>query len=333
MTGKTKYSLQEMTNISFSGFFLEISNETIQQINSLCSKLGSTGIIPINRVFKKKNRSVPIALLTSTHTSSNIPLHKKRRGRESIETEEWSALRTFKTTKITSKSGVELELDNIRLLFNKLSEKTFVDVREKTLDKLGNILQEYSDEEDISKMGEAIYDLLSSNKMISKTNADLYAEILSMYPAFRQIFDTKLATIIEQYMDILYIDANVDYDGFCNMNKVNEKRKAVTLFLVNLAKNGFIEKQEIIKLLQILLQRLLNMIVEPDKRNEVDELTENIAILCVKEFIHTVKDNTEYYIDGEPIYTVVKRLAKSKSKDYLSLSNKAIFKFMDLADV
>jgi hypothetical protein len=272
-------------------------------------------------------------LVPSIYTGSNIHLHKKRRGKESVEVEEWSALRTFKTTKINSKSGIELELDNIRLLFNKLSEKTFADVREKTLHKLGLILQEYSEEEDILKIGEIIYDLLSSNKMISKINAELYADILNIYPPLRELFDKKVVSIMEQYIDIVYVDANIDYDGFCNMNKVNEKRKAVTLFLVHLAKNGFIEKREIMRLLQRLLQRLLNMIVEPDKRNEVDELTENIAILFVKDFLHEVENNAEYYINGEAIYTVVKRMAKSKSKDYLSLSNKAIFKFMDLADV
>jgi hypothetical protein len=80
-----------------------------------------------------------------------------------------------------------------------------------------------------------------------------------------------------------------------------------------------------------------NMIRIADRKNEVDELTENIAILFNKDIIDEVEDESdepeEFYINGQSIIESVNSLAKSKAKDYPSLSNKAIFKFMDLVEM
>ena len=40
-----------------------------------------------------------------------------------------------------------------------------------------------------------------------------------------------------------------------------------------------------------------------------------------------------YIIEGFTINEIVKKIANSKVKDYKSLSNKALFKFMDLIDM
>jgi hypothetical protein len=142
---------------------------------------------------------------------------------------------------------------------------------------------------------------------------------------------------MEQYSDIRYIDSEKDYDGFCDMNKKNEKRRSVTSFLMNLANNGFITKEGVVKLLKQLLDIVCNIIDTPEKKNEVDELTENIAILFNKDMIEEVEedisDSEELYINGQTIVEIVNHLAKSKAKDHPSLSTKAIFKFMDLIDM
>jgi hypothetical protein len=72
-----------------------------------------------------------------------------------------------------------------------------------------------------------------------------------------------------------------------------------------------------------------------DKKNEVDELTENIAILYNKDIYDSIENinNKELLINGKNIVDTIVMLAKSKSKDYKSLSNKAIFKYMDLVDM
>jgi hypothetical protein len=80
----------------------------------------------------------------------------------------------------------------------------------------------------------------------------------------------------------------------------------------------------LIKLLQLVLE-LINM---PNKKNEVDELTENIAILFDIDVI-----DESYMVNEDSIIDTITKLAKTKTTDYKSLSNKAIFKFMDLVDM
>jgi ankyrin repeat protein len=121
------------------------------------------------------------------------------------------------------------------------------------------------------------------------------------------------------------------------MNKKNERRKAVTSFLLNLATNGFISKEGMVKILRDLLDIVYKMINIADKKNEVDELTENIAILFNKDIIDEVEesidDPDEINIDGQTIVETINSLAKAKAKDFTSLSNKAIFKYMDLIEM
>jgi hypothetical protein len=49
--------------------------------------------------------------------------------------------------------------------------------------------------------------------------------------------------------------------------------------------------------------------------------------------IDDAEDEEEYYVENETIIDTINSLAKSKAKDYPSLSNKAIFKYMDLVEM
>jgi predicted phosphodiesterase len=71
-----------------------------------------------------------------------------------------------------------------------------------------------------------------------------------------------------------------------------------------------------------------------NKKNEVEELTETIANLYKKE-LYEGDDDGECYekIEGFNISEIIVKIANSKVKDYKSLSNKALFKFMDLIDM
>ena len=103
------------------------------------------------------------------------------------------------------------------------------------------------------------------------------------------------------------------------------------MFFVNLCLNGLITKKSLIEINHTLLKKVLEYINISDKKNEVDELTENIAILYNKEIYDL--NNNNLLINGKTILETITDLAKSKSKDYKSLSNKAIFKYMDLIEM
>jgi len=335
MTTVLKYNLKDITDISFSGFSYEISEEHVTIINYLCSQVGSQGLL--SNVFQKSDTS----RVTDNSNSPNSIFknnNKKRRGNKGMEinAEDWESLRTFQTTKIEQKNGIDNDIDQIRLLLNKLTDRTFLDMREKIIEKINTL--ENNLEEDYKKVGNMIYETASTNKFYSKIFADLFAELVSKYAWLKQIFDEKYNNIMEQYKHIQYFDPDEDYDKFCDMNKVNEKRKAVTSFFVNLSLNGLVDKKYIVRILKDLLENVMELIVIQNRKNEVDELTENIAILFNKEILDLVlnlEDNnvSEFLVNDKSIIEIITLLAKCKAKDYVSLSNKAIFKYMDLIEM
>ena len=332
-----KYNLKQINDISSSGFYFEIPEDVYNKINYLSLQVGSSGLS--SPIFTK---SEPVNKydISSNSIGGIKSNNRKRKGNKGMEvsSEDWESIRTFQTTKIEQKSGIDSDIDQLRLFFNKLTDKTFLDMREKIIEKINAVCSiESTQNEDCLKIGYMLYDVCSTNKFYSKIFADLFAELVSRYNWLKSIFDEKYKNIMDQYKDIQYVDSEKDYDGFCDMNKNNEKRKAVTSFLVNLSNNGVISKEGLVKILRDLLSMIIDMIGNSDKKNEVDELTENIAILFNKDLIETVEQNSsnpdELYVSGKSIITTVNSLAKAKAKDYPSLSNKAIFKYMDLIEM
>ena len=78
-----------------------------------------------------------------------------------------------------------------------------------------------------------------------------------------------------------------------------------------------------------LFEQLTSFILIENKKDEVDELTENIAILYDKKLFEKCSNK----IVDETFPQIINRLAHSKVKTYPSLSNKSIFKFMDLIEM
>jgi hypothetical protein len=335
MTATLKYNLQEIIDLSYSGFTFKIPDDVVSIINYLCSNVGSPGLN--SNIFQKS--ASDRAEDTSASFDGFKTFNKKRKNKSmEVSNDEWETLRSFQATKIEQKTGIDGDIDQIRLFLNKLTDKTFLDMREKIIEKIDRICLDTKNESDIIKLGNVIYDLSSTNKFYSRIFADLFAELLNLYSWLKPIFDEKYKNIMLQYNNIVYVDPEKDYDKFCDMNKNNERRKAITTFIVNLALCGVIPRQNIVIILKDLLETVVSMIDKVDKKNEVDELTENIAILFNKDIIDSVinsedYDEDEYLVDDKTIFDTITTLAKSKAKDYPSLSNKAIFKFMDLVEM
>jgi hypothetical protein len=253
--------------------------------------------------------------------------------------DDWESLRTFQATKILEKSGFDLHIDSLRSLLNKISDKTYLDIQEKIVLKMDEVLAEPDFDEEVStKVSIAFYDIAANNKFFSKIYADLYANIATKYAFMKTHFNSKYATFIDDFKNMTFVDAKVNYDLFCEANKLNENRKANTQFFVNLASNGFLEKKTVVMNLRDLLELVMGMINQTEKKNEVDEITENIAILYKKELVDAVLDDPDcdeedYEVSGDSIADTVTILARSKAKDFKSLSNKSIFKYMDLVEM
>ena len=82
-----------------------------------------------------------------------------------------------------------------------------------------------------------------------------------------------------------------------------------------------------------LLAKVYEYISVENKKNEVDELTETVALLYKKDIYENDDGQGYSNIDGFTISEVIKKIANSKVKDYKSLTQKSLFKFMDLIDM
>lgn len=336
MTSTLKYNLNQITNISNSGFHYEIPEDVFDIINYLCIHVGSSTIS--SSVFTK---TVSVANNNSSSNDFNQYYgpnkNRKKRGNKGMEVsnDDWESIRNFQTTKIEQNTGIDSDISALRLYLNKLTDKTFLDMREKIIEKINMLSTNSLNREDEIKVGTMLYDVCSTNKFYSKIFADLFAELALMYNWVNDIFKQNYENVMEQYNDIKYVDSEKDYDGFCEMNKKNERRRAITLFYYNLSLNGFIEKKCIVNILKNILTSIVHLIKLNDKKNEVDELTEIAGLLFNKEMIEEVDDEyeDEYYVLDQSILETVSSLAQKKVKDYPSLSNKAIFKYMDLVEM
>jgi hypothetical protein len=340
-----KYSLNKFQETVFYGFEFTIPEQTVTLINELASQVGSQTFVR-NTVFSKKEHGEGVVFGLGGGANANFRLggggaNKKRKGNRNMEVrdDDWESLRTFQATKILEKNGIDLHIDALRSLLNKISDKTYLDIREKIIVKMDEVLADPDFDEEVgTKVSTAFYDIAANNKFFSKIYADLYAEIVTKYSFMKVLFDSKYEKFIDDFKNMTFVDAKVNYDLFCEANKLNENRKANTQFFVNLAVNGFLEKKLIVMNLKDLLEVVMSMINQTDKKNEVDEITENIAILYKKDIVDAVLDDPDcdeedYEVSGDSIADTVTILARSKAKDFKSLSNKSIFKYMDLVEM
>jgi len=330
MATKTlRYSLEQFENIIFNGFDYQIPEETMEIISNLAMQVGSPNY-DRTPVFKKRENPMKVEPTATVQKDGG----KKRRGKatEILNDDDWDSIRTFQTTKIEAKTGIEGDFDSIRSFINKMTDKNYIDMRNKIVEVIDKIVSENS-ETDLSNIGTNIFEVASSNRYYSKIYADLYSDLSQKYEFIREKYQENLKQFISLFSNIEYVDPNQNYDRFCEINKINEKRKSLATFYINLMNNGIISKTEIMQITRNLLADVYKFISEENKKNEVEELTETVALLYKKELYEDDEGDEYEQIEGYTISEIIERIANSKVKDYKSLTNKSLFKFMDLIDM
>jgi hypothetical protein len=326
MATTLKYSLEDFRNIRFEGFNFVLPEDTITLISNLSLEVGSPTYVKTPN-FQKQDSSKIAGGDSLVNKNSN---RRRNKTREMVNDEDWDTLRNFQSTKIEQKEGVEIKINDIKLLLNKLTDKNYAENK----DKIIAIMTENNEYDELFKIGTTIFEIASNNKFYSKIYADLYTEIMGKFEIMKEIFEKSISEFLELFNVIQYVDPKVDYNLFCKINVDNEKRQSLSLFFVNLMINGVINKRRILDIIKNLLTQVKTYISKENKKNEVDELTENISILYKKElFDQDDFNDTELEINGAKIDDFIEVLANSKVKNYLSFTNKSLFKFMDMVEM
>ena len=245
---------------------------------------------------------------------------------------------TFTATKFKPKTGTEVNTDAVRVLLNKLTNKNYFTMIELITAEIDNIAQTDSDSEcnigitSKQKIGEIIFEIASSNRFYSETYAELFCELIKQYPTYNDILQTNIDIFIEMFSTIKFVDPNEDYDLFCQNNKLNEKRKALAAFFVNLMNNGLVHIDVIAGILNTLLSQVFSGMMDADKKSENDEIFETVSILF-KSVVEHRSAPTLSVGDFDTAVDFIKHVTTVQTKTTPGISNKSIFKCMDMLGI
>lgn len=318
ITIKDRYSYEDFEQIKLNGFSLQLPQETITIISKIAEQVGAASYIKAP-VFEKKNYDYNNKGYKNKH-------RKKKKQREIINDEEWNIIRDFKSTKMVKKEGVESIIDSIRKNLNKMTDTTY-DTQKK---EIFNIISEHVDSQNneiLMKIGKQIFDIASNNKFYSKMYSTFCKELIDTYTFMGNIIEEKSEEFLKLFDEIDYCDPQEDYDKFCDINKKNDNRRSLCLFYVNLTHHNVLSISYLVKLTNMLIDLMEKYMDEENKKNQIEEIIENIYILIKDGFEVLIK--TEYW---DSLFEKVEAISGLKPKDKVSLSNKTIFKCMDIVD-
>jgi len=312
------YKRADFERFKREGFIFELPVETIELIKKISSNVGAPEYIRTPH-FEKK------------HGGGYCGGKQKIQLKELSDTD-WNLLRNFKATTIEKKEGIALSIDKIRKHLNKMTDKTYDKLYEQIIQEIELINTDSLENEDICKelkrIGDSIFDIASSNGFYSKMYAKLYKELICKYNFMKKIFKDNLNSEVYIFKDFAYCNPDTDYDQFCKNNKVNEKRRSLGLFYINLMLYDVVPATKIISMINDVQDELTSFIKKENNVDIVNEMSELLYILIVngKPMLKTIEE------EWEQIVTRVELVSALKNKSYPSISNKTIFKHMDILE-
>jgi len=309
---QTRFTLEDINKIKLKGFDVKLSTETISMVNKLAQLVGSADYVR-TPVFKKR---------------SNYDSVQPRRGERLGETDsnvteaDWEALKNYKVTETVPKDRSEADQikRDIVTALRKMTSANYED--QKTL-----ILELHSkvEEDNYEEVAQEIFAICISNKFYADVYVQLYSVLCKSAPCvkiYKLLLDTTAENYLKQFDEIKQVDPKKDYDLFCELNKQNEQRVALSVFLVKILSKEYAE--------ELLVKLLGNIYNEFQKKNNitvVEQYIENIAEMfetCYKKYGKDLDENIRISISN---------IAMLQPRALPSINNKIIFKFMDLEEL
>jgi len=308
LTATREYTLSDFKNKEDSGNIPELENLVIEKINKLASRVGAP-------TYQK------------TPVFKRYSYNKKKKVNENISSADWETIRNFKTTTLDKNmEGLEAQMDQIRSYLNKLTIENYSEISNEIKMVIKEIVDQ-NEEQYLSKIGVSIFEIGSANRFLSKVYVKLYKELIDTYPIMKNVCTSNFNSFQSLFETFDYCDASEDYDRFCDITKQNEKRKALSKFLMICVEYSIIELESMEKIILDFLGKINNYINEEDKENALDEIVANLAIMILSSVsvFKKMKSHNKIFKD-------IEILSGLNVKKYPGLSNKTLFKFLDIMD-
>jgi hypothetical protein len=329
-----QYNITDYEKITNAGFICNLSQETLDIISKLSEQVGAPTYIKTPIFLKKESRSIGdvgggVGGVGGGGAGGGG--FKKIKSKPSeITDDDWDAIRAFQTTQKHVSEGIQKNVDNIRGFLNKITDMNEEAMTKDIKDEISKLIEHDTSNENMMKIGYSIFNIASSNSFYSALYARLFKTLMNDYDIFKKIFEDNFKEFMNLFESIEFVDPKKNYDKFCEYTKTNDKRRAMSLFVVNLMINNIIDEGEIIEIISQLQALILNYLRKSEKSNEVEELTENLFIIVTKSKSYLnkgeTKDTWEVITKNIEFITML----KPKMKEYPSITNKTIFKHMDI---
>lgn len=303
-----QYTLSDFKNKENSGNIPELESLVIEKINKLANRVGAPSYQK-TPVFKRYNYS------------------KKKKVNENITSDDWETIRNFKTTTLDKNmEGLEAQMDQIRSYLNKLTNENYAEISVEIKMVIKDIVDQ-NEENYLSKIGVSIFEIGSANRFLSQVYVKLYKELIDTYPIMKNVCTSNFNSFQSLFETFDSCDANEDYDKFCDITKQNEKRKALSKFMMICVEYNIIEIESMENIVLDFIKKIYTLIEEEGNENAVDEIVANLAIMILSSVTVFEKMRSR-----DKIFKDIEVLSDLNVKEHPSLSNKTLFKFLDIVD-
>ena len=306
---QTRFTLEDINKIKLKGFDVKLPQDTITMVNKLAQLVGSPEYVR-TPVFKNRSTYEPA---------------QPRRGEKLGEIEsgvtdaDWEALKNYKVTETVPKDRTEADQvkRDIITALRKMTSANYKDQKTLILDLLSKV-----EAENYEEVAQEIFAICTGNKFYADVYVQLYTLLCEEKEIYKSLLDTTTDNYLKQFDEIKQVDPKKDYDLFCELNKKNEQRVALSVFLMKILPQQHAE--------ELLVKLLANIYTEFQKKNNitvVEQYMENIADMfttCYQKYGKSLNEN---------ITSSISNIAMLQPRALPSISNKIIFKFMDLEEL
>lgn len=305
MTTLIKYTYSDIDQIINNGFQLELPENTIHYISLISEQVGDPTYVK-TPIFHKKNKKKD-----KSDKANDLPIGT------TIE---------FKST-IFNKDSSEDEIitREIKSSINKITSKNYDRVKEQIIENIEKIVN--LNNVNLKDTCKYIFEYATTSRCNGKTYANLYIELMEKYNVFKEEFNGNFESYIHLFDKIESTTQSDNYELFCKLNSVNEKRKAFSEFISNLVLLDAVDIKNIEEIILKLQNELIYSVEWNNETPKCEEICENLLIF-ITNLCNKLKDLESW----DKIVSNINEVKNLKVNDVISMSNKIKFKHMDMLD-
>ena len=315
------HPIHKFYKIMEEGFDYKLPEYTLGLINKISKKVGA-----------------PSYIKTPVFNKVQVPKQKgRRRRRKQREDESWSDLNVFKGDSTENKKVDHIDsiLTTVYGMLNKITSATYDDVRDNIFSSITTLFSYYETSEDFSipqeeaqtRIVRNIFDVASQNKLYCELYSRLTKDLTERFSVLMEQYSMEYKARTTNIVTIEYTEDDDDYDKQCEVNRRNDERRCTLKFVCCLMKQGMVEREEIFHIMNQFVDMLEDNMDKVGNKMLCDELSN-----VIEEFINTIFHDFKEHNGFKCIWEQLVKISEYKVKDHVSLTNKCLFKILDIVE-